>query len=110
MVTVVAQEFTELLQLTVGQRVHRVDDDGPLARRGVGCLGLEDGVDDRDEVSKRLARAGTRGQDIALAALGEPDSCLKRVSETPMFEADLPARKILPHSGCSAPAVTSAST
>jgi hypothetical protein len=39
------QELVEFLQLAVGQRVHRVDDDGARAR-GIGLLGLEDAVDD----------------------------------------------------------------
>jgi hypothetical protein len=40
------KELVEFLQLAVGQRVHRVDDNGSRAWRGVGLLGLEDAVND----------------------------------------------------------------
>ena len=50
----VAEELLELLQLAVGQRVHRVDDDGARARRRIVGPGLEDRVDDRDEEASDL--------------------------------------------------------
>ncbi len=64
------QKFVELLQLAVGQGVHRIDDDGARARSGVLSLGLEDPVDDRNEKGQGLARCRARGDDIALALLG----------------------------------------
>ncbi len=54
----------ELLQLAVGQRVHRVDDDrlDPTGRRIA-----QDRVDDRHHVGEALARAGSGGEHIATA-------------------------------------------
>ena len=49
---VCAQELLEFFELAVGQRVHRVDDDGSGTRCLVRGLGLEAGIDDRDEVGQ----------------------------------------------------------
>ncbi len=61
----VLQELAELLNLTVGQGIHRVDDDRLDA---LAAAFPQDPIDDRDDVGQRLARTGTGGQHVGVAA------------------------------------------
>jgi len=54
----VRQELLQFLELAVGERIHRIDHDGARARRRVRGLGAQNGVDDGDKKTERLARAG----------------------------------------------------
>jgi hypothetical protein len=62
------QELPQLPELTVGQGVHRIDDDRldpwPVCPRR---LGRQDAVDDRDDVREALTRTRARRQHIAAA-------------------------------------------
>src|SRR5690606_15081984 len=61
------QEAAQLVELAVGERVHRVDDDRlDPARGGVP----EDRVDDRQDVAEALAGSGPRTQHVAAAVPG----------------------------------------
>ena len=59
--TVLAEEFLELLDLTIRQRVHGVDDDRLNARQTIIAEHI---VDDGNDVCQRLTRAGSRRQNI----------------------------------------------
>jgi hypothetical protein len=63
----VRDELVELLELAVGQRVHRVDDDGARAPRRAPSLLGEYRAHDRDEEAERLAGARARRHHVALA-------------------------------------------
>ena len=68
----VAQVLLQLAELGVGERVHRVDDDGPhpaarLRPRRLALLQYV--VDDRDDVRQGLAGAGTGGEHIGVTGL-----------------------------------------
>src|SRR5438477_629931 len=60
-------------EVTVGQRVHRVDDDGPDTLAGAAA---EDVVDDGGDVGQALARAGAGGEDVVVAPAGRADGLL----------------------------------
>ena len=45
----VLEKLLQFLHLAVCQRVHRVNDDGSSARRGIGCLLAQDRINDRDK-------------------------------------------------------------
>ena len=63
----VAEELAELLLLAIGQRVHRIHDDrGDPAPAAPSFPRPEDVVDDRHDVRKALARAGTGREDVVL--------------------------------------------
>jgi hypothetical protein len=63
-----AEEFFQLAELAVGQGVHRVHDDrlDPRLVEALG-LGLEDPIDDRDDICQALSGTGAGRQDVALA-------------------------------------------
>ena len=56
--------------LAVGERVHRIDDDGAGALRLAGGAGAHRGVNDRDEEAERLAGTGPGRDDEALPGRG----------------------------------------
>jgi hypothetical protein len=60
-----AQEFFQLAELTVAQRVHGVDDNG---LNTVSLSISQNVVDDRDDVGEAFAGPGPRGQDVVLLA------------------------------------------
>ena len=60
------QELVELFQLAVGERVHRIDHDGPGPRAAVLRPPLDDPVDHGNEEGQGLAGASTRGDNVAL--------------------------------------------
>ncbi len=72
----VVEELLQLFQLAVGERVHRVHDDGPYPLLGVRSLGValvQHPVDDRHDVGQRLAGAGAGRQDVGGAGRGGVD-------------------------------------
>ncbi len=62
-----AEELLQFFGLAVGQRVHRVDDDGADA---LAAALAQDKIDDGDDVSQALAGAGACGQHVAVARCG----------------------------------------
>src|SRR5262249_42086647 len=68
-----AHVLLQLLELAVGEGVHRVDHDRPGAPGWIRALGGEDGAHDRDEEAKRLSGAGPRRDDEAFAVFGDGD-------------------------------------
>jgi len=58
--------FPQLFQLAVGERIHRVDDNRPRARRFAGYSGFDRRVDDGNEQAERFARARPRRDNEAL--------------------------------------------
>ena len=61
----VVEVLVELLALAVGERVHRVDDDGACAPPAPRPLLGQHRVHDRDEEAQRLARPRARRDDVA---------------------------------------------
>ena len=66
---VIVQELVEFFKLTVGERVHRVNNDGTRARLGVLLFGFEYAIDDGYEKRQRLTGTGARGHHIAFVLL-----------------------------------------
>jgi len=64
------EKLAHLFQLTVGEGIHRVDDDRPSARGRIQCLLPEYPIENRQEKGERLAGAGARGHDVAAARFG----------------------------------------
>ena len=66
-------ELLQLLHLAVGERIHRIDDDGARARRFSGGARPNRCIDDRHEEAERLARAGSgrHREALPLGGLGD---------------------------------------
>lgn len=72
----------QLLHLAVGQRVHRIDDDGAGARRFTGGTRPDRDFDDRHKEAERLAGPGSRRHREALAP-GRLRNCLRLMTMKP---------------------------
>jgi len=67
------EEFVELFPLAVGERVHRVDHDGPRAPFFTGGTGADRRINDRYEEAEGLSRTGAGRDREALPRRGFRD-------------------------------------
>ena len=66
-------EPLDFLELTIGERVHRIHDDRACPGGLAGFARPDDCIDDRDEETEGLSRAGARGDDETVAGTGLGD-------------------------------------
>ena len=76
-----AEIAPQLFCLAVGKGIHRIDDDGAGARGTARFPGLDRGVDDRNEETQRLPRAGSSRHGVTLIVQGIADCLLLVLAE-----------------------------
>ena len=79
----VGQKLVELLELTVAQRIHRVNDNRADARAGVTLApASQDIMHDRNKIGEGFAGTGPSRQHITVALLGDADRLLLMLVQT----------------------------